>query len=66
MGATEVAALLKEYRGSYIMTLAGYNAGRGRVQQWVAQYGDPRDPKVDTVDGSNATRSPRPATTSSV
>ena len=27
MGATEVAALLKEYRGSYIMTLAGYNAG---------------------------------------
>jgi soluble lytic murein transglycosylase len=50
MGAAEVAALLKEYRGSYIMTFAGYNAGRGRVQQWVAQHGDPRDPKVDTVD----------------
>ena len=31
MGAAEVAALLKEYRGSYIMTFAGYNAGRGRV-----------------------------------
>jgi len=50
MGAAEVAALLKEYHGSYIMTFAGYNAGRGRVQQWVAQHGDPRDPKVDAVD----------------
>jgi soluble lytic murein transglycosylase len=50
MGAAEVAALLKEYRGSYIMTFAGYNAGRGRVRDWVAQHGDPRDPKVDAVD----------------
>ncbi|MEA2995726.1 MAG: soluble lytic murein transglycosylase, partial [Alphaproteobacteria bacterium] len=39
MGAGELAALLKEYRGCYIMSFAGYNAGRGRVQQWVAQYG---------------------------
>ena len=50
MGAAEVAALLKDYRGSYIMTFAGYNAGRGRVQQWVAQHGDPRDPGVDAID----------------
>jgi soluble lytic murein transglycosylase len=50
MGAAEVATLLKEYRGSYIMTFAGYNAGRSRVKQWVAQHGDPRDPKVDAVD----------------
>src|SRR5262249_53439098 len=47
MGAAELAALLREYRGNYIMSFAGYNAGRGRVQQWVAQYGDPRDPEVD-------------------
>jgi soluble lytic murein transglycosylase-like protein len=47
MGAGEVTALLKEYSGSYIMTFAGYNAGRGRVRQWVAQHGDPRDAKVD-------------------
>ena len=32
------------------MTFAGYNAGRGRVQEWVARYGDPRDGKVDAVD----------------
>jgi soluble lytic murein transglycosylase len=50
MGAGELEALLKEYRGNYIMTFAGYNAGRGRVQEWVAKYGDPRDPKVDSVD----------------
>ena len=50
MGAAEVAGLLQEYSGSYILTFAGYNAGRGRVQQWVAQHGDPRDPKVDAVD----------------
>jgi soluble lytic murein transglycosylase len=50
MGAAELAALFKEYRGSYIMTFAGYNAGRGRVQQWVAQHGDPRDPGIDAVD----------------
>src|SRR5262249_48789064 len=48
MRAAEVAAQLHEYRGSYM--LAGYNAGHGRVQQWVAQHGDPRDPEVDAVD----------------
>jgi soluble lytic murein transglycosylase len=50
MGAAEISALLKDYRGSLILTFAGYNAGRGRVQQWVAQHGDPRDPKVDAAD----------------
>ena len=50
MGAAELSALLREYRGSHIMTFAGYNAGRGRVQEWVKQHGDPRDPKVDAVD----------------
>ncbi|MGJ4940291.1 lytic transglycosylase domain-containing protein [Bradyrhizobium sp. HKCCYLS1011] len=50
MGAAELSALLREYKGSLIMTFAGYNAGRGRVQDWVRQYGDPRDPKVDPVD----------------
>jgi soluble lytic murein transglycosylase len=50
MGAAELSALLSEYRGSHIMTFAGYNAGRGRVRQWVKQYGDPRDPNVDAVD----------------
>ena len=50
MGAAEISALFKEYTGSYIMTFAGYNAGRGRVREWVAKHGDPRDPKIDAVD----------------
>lgn len=50
MGAAELSALLSEYKGSHIMTFAGYNAGRGRVRDWVKAYGDPRDPKVDAVD----------------
>src|SRR5665213_1288742 len=50
MGAAELSNLLTGYNGSYILTFAGYNAGRGRVRQWIAAYGDPRDPKVDPVD----------------
>ena len=50
MGAAELSALLSEYKGSHIMTFAGYNAGRGRVRDWVKVCGDPRDPKVDPVD----------------
>src|SRR6516162_5195215 len=50
MGAAEISALFREYTGSYIMTFAGYNAGRGRVREWVAKHGDPRNPKVDAVD----------------
>ncbi|MET0720905.1 MAG: transglycosylase SLT domain-containing protein [Tardiphaga sp.] len=50
VGAAELGGLLEDYRGSYIMTFAGYNAGRGSVRKWVERYGDPRDPKVDAVD----------------
>jgi len=50
MGTAELSNLLIGYNGSYILTFAGYNAGRGRVQQWIAAYGDPRDPRVDPVD----------------
>ena len=50
MGAGEIAGLLRDYRGSFMMTFAGYNAGRGRVAEWVKAHGDPRDPKVDPVD----------------
>ena len=50
MGAAELSNLLTGYNGSYLLTFAGYNAGRGRVRQWIAAFGDPRDPKVDPVD----------------
>jgi soluble lytic murein transglycosylase len=50
LGAAELGGLIDDYRGSYIMTFAGYNAGRGSVRKWIARYGDPRDPNVDAVD----------------
>jgi soluble lytic murein transglycosylase len=50
MGAAELGNLIRDYRGSYILSFVGYNAGRGRVRDWVARYGDPRDPKVDPID----------------
>lgn len=45
-----VGELLVGYRGNYVMAFAGYNAGPGRVQQWVREFGDPRDPGVDAID----------------
>ena len=50
LGAAELGDLIKYYRGSYILAFAGYNAGRGRVKEWIAKYGDPRDSKIDPID----------------
>jgi soluble lytic murein transglycosylase len=49
-GAAELGDLIQTYRGSYILTFAGYNAGMGRVKDWIQKYGDPRDPSVDAID----------------
>jgi peptidoglycan lytic transglycosylase len=50
LGAAELGGLIEDYRGSYVLTFAAYNAGRGSVKKWVDRYGDPRDLKVDAVD----------------
>jgi soluble lytic murein transglycosylase len=50
IGAAELYENISSYRGSFILAFAGYNAGRGRVKEWVDKYGDPRDPGVDPVD----------------
>jgi len=50
LGAAELGDLIKYYRGSYVLAFAGYNAGRGRVNDWIVKYGDPRDPKIDPID----------------
>ncbi len=50
LGTSYMRRLLDRFDQSYIMMLAGYNAGPGRVGQWIGQFGDPRKPSVDPVD----------------
>ena len=49
LGAAHLAHLLNDFNGSYIMTLAAYNAGSSRVNRWTRQFGDPRDGHIDPV-----------------
>jgi soluble lytic murein transglycosylase len=50
IGTAQLADDIGRYNGSYVLAFAGYNAGEGRVKEWIERYGDPRDPKVDPVD----------------
>lgn len=50
LGAAYLGKLLSDEGGSYVLALAAYNAGGGRVQQWIDAYGDPRAAYVDPVD----------------
>jgi soluble lytic murein transglycosylase len=50
LGAAELGGVMQDYSGNYILAFAAYNAGRGRVQEWIGRFGDPRDPKVDPID----------------
>lgn len=50
MASAYIGDRMKEFQGSYILTLAGYNAGPGRAREWIREFGDPRDPKVDPID----------------
>ena len=50
LGEAHLSGLIDSYGGSYFMALAAYNAGGGRVKEWVDAFGDPRDPGVDPID----------------
>jgi soluble lytic murein transglycosylase len=50
LGTAELGNDIASWRGSYILAFVAYNAGPRRAQEWIVQYGDPRDPKVDPVD----------------
>ncbi len=41
---------MDEFDGSYVLGLAGYNAGPGRAREWVREFGDPRSAGVDPID----------------
>jgi soluble lytic murein transglycosylase len=50
MGSAYIGDRMQDFTGSYILTLAGYNAGPGRARQWIREFGDPRDPSIDPID----------------
>ena len=50
LGAAELGRDIASWRGSYILAFVAYNAGPRRAKEWIDQYGDPRDEKVDPVD----------------
>jgi len=50
LGTAELGNDLATWRGSYILAFVAYNAGPRRAKEWIEQYGDPRDPKVDPID----------------
>jgi soluble lytic murein transglycosylase len=50
IGTAFAAQQINRFDGSYILALAGYNAGPVRVHEWIEQFGDPRDKDVDPID----------------
>ena len=50
LGEAHLRGLIDSYRGSYFLALAAYNAGGGRVQEWMKAFGDPRDGRTDPID----------------
>ncbi len=50
LGRAYLGQLLDSFGGSYVLAIAAYNAGPGRVRQWIAAFGDPRNGTLDPVD----------------
>jgi peptidoglycan lytic transglycosylase len=50
IGTAELGNDIASWRGSYILAFVAYNAGPRRAKEWIEQYGDPRNPKVDPID----------------
>ncbi len=50
LGTAHLGELAEALNGSYVLTFAAYNAGKGRVREWIQRFGDPRRGDVDVVD----------------
>jgi soluble lytic murein transglycosylase len=50
LGAVLLGQLIADEGGSRELAFAAYNAGPGRVTQWIAAHGDPRDGTADLID----------------
>ncbi len=50
LGSAYLNDLLNDFNGSYILSVAAYNAGPSRIKKWIREMGDPRTQEVDAVD----------------
>lgn len=50
LGSYYINNLVARFDGSLPLAIAGYNAGPGRVRQWMGKMGDPRGGQLDMVD----------------
>ena len=50
LGRSYLETLIDDFAGSYALAIAGYNAGPGRVRQWLRDFGDPRGQSIGMVD----------------
>lgn len=49
LGSAYIAERLERYNGALPLAAAAYNAGAGRVDEWLGTYGDPRAPNGPDV-----------------
>jgi soluble lytic murein transglycosylase len=49
LGTAYLGQMLDNYGGSYVLAAAAYNAGPGRVRQWLDTFGDPRRGEIEPV-----------------
>ncbi len=50
IGTAYFSQVLADFNGSYVLALAAYNAGPGRVKRWLKNNGDFRKGEIDAVD----------------
>lgn len=50
LGSQHLAGLMERFNNNLVLVAVAYNAGAGRVPQWIARNGDPRSAGVDVID----------------
>ncbi len=50
LGMAYIQEMLATQNGSFVRAIASYNAGPGRVRQWMSEMGYPHAPGIDIVD----------------